>query len=185
MVTIYDVSRSSSGLVSMNTVPYCLSSSRSMYQSHVGQQLIEKGNFTALLLLSEGAGVTYNELVFEKPQAEHEHAVQKVDIAITASSANASVLAGISPLGRQEFSQVDLQVAYEGRKSFTFRHLSDAYIYDPQTCSANTSKESHRPKKTQQFQSLNWSNTFRIICRTNPLDVCLQRECWWMPLITV
>ena len=185
MVTIYDSSRSSSGLVSMSTVPYYLSSSRGMYQPHVGQQLIEKGNFTALLLLSEGAGITYNELVFANPQDELEYPVQKVDVAMSASSTNVGVPADISLLGRQEFSQVDLQAAYEGMSSSTVRHLSDAYIYDPQTCSANTSNESHRPKKTQQVQPHIWSNTFRPICLQNPLNIYLQRECWPMPSIVI
>ncbi|KJA27112.1 hypothetical protein HYPSUDRAFT_987630 [Hypholoma sublateritium FD-334 SS-4] len=126
MVTIYDASRSPSGLFSMNTVPYCLSSSRGMHQPHVGHQLIEKGNFTALLLLSEGAGVTYNELVFANPQAEHEHEVNKVNIAMTTSSTNGIVLADISPLCRQEFSQVDLQAAYEDMFSKHFAGVTQA-----------------------------------------------------------
>lgn len=120
MITVYDVTRSAEGLASLNTAPYCLSSNQGMYQTHIGQHVIDRGDFSVLLQLTEGAGLTYNELRYTNCQVVDGHTGDKLAVEDGERRVSTELQPEIGPLGCQECSQVDLSGAYEGKNGLSY-----------------------------------------------------------------
>jgi hypothetical protein len=86
-----------------------------MYQTHVGQQVVEFNKCTALIRVSESEGVIYNEVLFPESDPEMSYAFERT-LGMNKLVENfANLEDDTGPFGRQEYSQVDLQAAYEGR----------------------------------------------------------------------
>lgn len=91
-----------------------------MYQTHVGQQVVEFDKCTALLRVSESEGVVYNELLFLESEPEISYAFERTHGMNKLVEKFANLEEDTGPFGRQEYSQVDLQAAYEGRYHMIF-----------------------------------------------------------------
>ena len=65
MITVYDVSRSQDGLVSVNTAPYALSTGTSLYDKHDGQGIVVHSHGFGVVRLSERGRLSYNALAFD------------------------------------------------------------------------------------------------------------------------
>ncbi|KAF8965245.1 hypothetical protein BDZ97DRAFT_1659285 [Flammula alnicola] len=113
VITVYDVSRSVDDVIQLNTSPYFLSSEFSMYQTHIGQQIAAHDHCLGFVRLAETGEVSYSEVLPSESQCKMDYTVDMTKDMQNLAATTGKLQADIGPMGRQEFSQVDLQQAYD------------------------------------------------------------------------
>ncbi|KAF9484739.1 hypothetical protein BDN70DRAFT_87611 [Pholiota conissans] len=113
LITAYNINTSPEGPIRSVTSPYCLPSDYSMYQTDVGQRVIEFDNSAALLRISESEGIIYNELLFSGDVHETSYVFERTGAMTKLVEQFTNTKEDIDLFSRQEFSQVDLQAAYQ------------------------------------------------------------------------
>lgn len=115
LITVYDVSRSQSNLVSMNATPYALSTSTSLYDKYDGQGIVAHNHGFGLVQLLRRGGLSYNDLAFDA-LVEHTPVVEWTAALQELKTTTANLYTDVGPLGRQDRSQVDLFPVYDGKE---------------------------------------------------------------------
>lgn len=116
LITVYDVSRSQSNLVSMNATPYVLSTGTSLYDKHDGQGIMVHNRGFGLVRLSERGRLSYNALAFDASE-EYTPVVEWTAALQELRTTTATLRADAEPLGSRDSSQVDLLPVYDGKKT--------------------------------------------------------------------
>ncbi|KAF8911009.1 hypothetical protein CPB84DRAFT_1763121 [Gymnopilus junonius] len=144
LTTIYDVSRSSESLVTLNTLPFALSQERSVYRKNVGRKFI-RGETLGLARLSERGSVEYTELVSDLDPQIH-YIVNFPPEIEKLAAASANIHTDIGPRGLREFSQVDLRPAYD---ALFRRHFQEAKVMEDEQAEATYQQIEHFPSYMQ------------------------------------
>lgn len=114
LVTIYDVCQVDRGLIQFNQSPYALISPQNVYEKHIGQQFIPKGDGFLLTRLSETGSITCHEIKPSNRDMEEELVVEKSKEIEQLEVAASKVDIREDPIGGQDFTQVDLSKVYNG-----------------------------------------------------------------------
>jgi hypothetical protein len=170
LITTYDVSRSQSNLVSVNSAPYALSNGTSLYGKYDGQGIAVHDHRFGLVRLSERGGLSYNALVFDSPE-EYTPVVEWTTALQELKTTTATFCSDAGPLDFQDRPHVDLGPVYDGKKNsreFLVLFLTDS----AQLCFVHITKTPRSSKNKHQTQRLIWSKTFRLtgrrkICQSN------------------
>ena len=116
MVTVYDVSRSQSNLVSVNAAPYALSNGASLYGKYEGHGIVVHNNRFGLVRLSERGELSYNALAFDSSE-EYTPVVEWTTALQELKTTTATFSSDSGPLDFQDRSHVDLGPVYDGIKN--------------------------------------------------------------------
>jgi len=85
-----------------------------MYQENNGRQFISHDEILGLVSLSDREGVKYSEILPTESSGELNYSVRDEDI-FNAAKVSEERFEDIGPLGRKEFSQINLNTAYNGQ----------------------------------------------------------------------
>ena len=115
LITVYDVSRSQSNLVSVNSAPYALSNGTSLYGKYDGHGIVVHGHRFGLVRLSERGGLSYNVLAFDSSE-EYTPVVEWTTALQELKTTTATFCSDAGPLNFQDRPHVDLGPVYHGKK---------------------------------------------------------------------
>ena len=115
MITVYDVSRSQSNLVSVNAAPYALSNGTSLYGKYDGHGVVDHNHGFGLVRLSERGGLSYSALAFDSSE-EYTPVVEWTTALQGLKTTTATFCSDAGPLDFQDRLHVDLGPVYHGKK---------------------------------------------------------------------
>ena len=115
LITVYDVSRSQSDLVSVNAAPYALSNDTTLYGKYDGQEIVVHDHRSGLVRLSERGRLSYNALAFDSSE-EYTPVVEWTTALQELKATTATFRSDAGPSDLQDRPHVDLGPVYDGKK---------------------------------------------------------------------
>ena len=117
LITVYDVSRSQSNLVSVNAAPYAPSNSTSLYGKYDGHGIVVHDHRFGLVRLSVRGELSYNALAFDSSE-EYTPVVEWTTALQDLKTTTATICSDAGPLD-EDRPHIDLGPVYHGKKIVT------------------------------------------------------------------
>ncbi|KAF9535256.1 hypothetical protein CPB83DRAFT_887987 [Crepidotus variabilis] len=113
LVTLYDVSKSTLGLIQLNQSPYCLEPAKTFYEKDDGHLFITTQSGLASLRVSEQGALTYTSICASNEEAEDEVVVNRNQEVSTMEANALNLVENNDELGASEFAEVDMRDVYQ------------------------------------------------------------------------